>query len=326
MMVDLRFPSVDEKFNIVLHRNTFYFQNIEFEEQHEAYISSLVQNLLILKNKVEQAGLVKESIFVEHIMNTEDGIDALLALTGFSKESLKRLITFVKIVNNQELNAIVNRDYWPNIDFENNWETFKKLLRTNKKLAEGIVNIFFKGSTIKILRTTLPLFEFRKLNIRKLEFSIDALIDTIIRYKTKGSYSASKGRNPESIIEKLLNKLHYTYEKGKLKNVPRTLDFIIPNKRYPKLIIECSYLVTTSSGMGDKAKTEQKVLEAIKKYYPNTLFIGFVDGIGWYVRREDLRKMVEAYHFVFTFREDEIKRFEKLLKTVLGKPKTLLGE
>ena len=84
------------------------------------------------------------------------------------------------------------------------------------------------------------------------------------------------------------------------------------------MIIECSYVVTTSSGMGDKAKTEQRVAEAIKKYYPNTLFVGFVDGIGWYVRRGDLARMIKAYDFVFTFRADEIEKFKKLLMTVMG--------
>jgi len=70
--------------------------------------------------------------------------------------------------------------------------------------------------------------------------------------------------------------------------------------------------------MGDKAKTEQRVAEAIKKHYPNALFVGFVDGIGWYVRRGDLTRMVKAYDFVFTFRANEIKKFKNLLTSAKG--------
>jgi len=91
------------------------------------------------------------------------------------------------------------------------------------------------------------------------------------------------------------------------------MDFIIPNKTSPNLIIECSYSVTTASGMGDKAKTEKTVADYLKKNYPNVVFVGFVDGIGWYVRRGDLKRMVEAYDFVFTFSKDELERFENLL-------------
>ncbi len=312
------FPDNETKFKVVIEKNTFYFQNVEFEEEHEAYVSSLVQNLFILKNKVEQRGL-KEDVFVEHIMNMEDGLEALLTLTGFSKESLLRLITFIRIVNDKELNKVVNKDYWPKEDLEREWslEKIKSYVRSNRKFAEGIVNLFFKGSTVPLLRRVIPLFEFKKLDINKLNFSTESLIDTIVRYKTKGSYAASKGNNPEVVIEKILNELQYPFKKGKLKKIPRTLDFIIPSKISPKIIIECSYVVTTSSGMGDKAKTEQKVAEAIKKYYPDALFIGFVDGIGWYVRKGDLRRMVKAYDFVFTFKAEELSKFKKLLKKVM---------
>jgi len=318
-MPSFKFPDDETKFKIVIEKNTFYFQNVEFEEEYEAYISSLAQNLFILKNKVEQEGL-KEEIFIEHIMNLEDGLDALLTLTGFSKESLLRLMTFIRVVDDKELNRIVNKDQWPKEDFEREWtlEKIKSYVRSNRKFAEGIVNLFFRGSTVPILRRIIPLFEFKKLDINKLNFSTESLIDTIIRYKTKGSYAASKGNNPEVVIEKILNELRYPFERGKLEKIPRTLDFIIPSKSSPKIIIECSYVVTTSSGMGDKAKTEQRVAEAIKKHYPKALFIGFVDGIGWYVRRGDLARMVKAYDFVFTFRTDEIGKFKKLLTSVMG--------
>jgi len=318
-MTKFEFPNTETKFNTVIERNTFYFQNIEFEEEHEAYVSSLAQSLFILKNKVKQKGL-KEKIFVEHIMEMEDGLDTLLALTGFSIESLQRLITFIRVIDDEELNRIVKKESWPMEDFANEWklDKIKKIARSNKKFAEGLVNVFFKGSTIPVLRKVIPLFEFKKLDINKLNFSTESLIDTIIRYKTKGSYSANKQRNPEIVIEKILENMHYSFKKGELQNIPRTLDFIIPNKRAPKIIIECSYVVTTSSGMGDKAKTEQRVSDMIKKHYPKTLFVGFVDGIGWYVRRGDLKRMVNAYDFVFTFKKEEIEEFKKLLKSVMG--------
>ncbi|HED07080.1 MAG TPA: hypothetical protein ENI57_03085 [Ignavibacteria bacterium] len=112
-----------------------------------------------------------------------------------------------------------------------------------------------------------------------------------------------------------------TFEKGDLKelidNAPdnkRTMDFIIPNKKDPRIIIECSFLATTSSGQGDKSKTEISIDNLIKEHYPKAKFIGFVDGIGWYVRKGDLKRMVTAYEDVFTFHKDELKRFEELLK------------
>ncbi|MGL4347614.1 MAG: DpnII family type II restriction endonuclease [Chitinophagaceae bacterium] len=114
------------------------------------------------------------------------------------------------------------------------------------------------------------------------------------------------------------------FEKGDLTelfaNEPvekRTMDFIIPNKINPKIIIESSFLVTTSSGQGDKSKTEGNIKKLIEKYYPKAKFIGFVDGIGWYVRKGDLVRMVSAYDDVFTFHKEELSRFTKFLKSNL---------
>ncbi len=95
------------------------------------------------------------------------------------------------------------------------------------------------------------------------------------------------------------------------------MDFIIPNKANPKIIIESSFLVTTSSGQGDKSKTEHQIKSLITKYYPTSKFIGFIDGIGWYVRKGDLKRMVSAYDDVFTFEKTEIKRFINFLNTIL---------
>ena len=97
------------------------------------------------------------------------------------------------------------------------------------------------------------------------------------------------------------------------------MDFIIPNKKSPKIIIESSYLVTTSSGQGDKSKTEISIDALIKKHYADARFWGFIDGIGWYVRKNDLKRMVVAYEDVFTFNPNELARFEAQIKGIITK-------
>jgi hypothetical protein len=322
----MRYPSLDEKLNTVISKNTFYFQNPEFEEYYEGHISSIAQNIFLLRNRIERDGL-KESVLLEHITEVEDGIDAILTITGFSQESLQRIISFARAKSDSALSKLINIDIWPLNELVygefNEWKLskIKKLIVTNKKFAEGIVNLFFRGSTIPIIKQVIPLFEFKKLDINKFSFSIESLVDTIIRYKTKGSYKAAREGNPEMVIEETLIENKLSFEKGKFRipgagNIPRTMDFIIPDKTSPKMIIECSYSITTASGMGDKAKTEKTVADYLKKNYPSVVFIGFVDGIGWYVRRGDLKRMVEAYDLVFTFSKDEIDGFKHLLMEI----------
>jgi len=316
--------TTEDKFQTVIKKNTFYFFNPKFEEDYEGYVNSLKETLLNVKNRIETEGLKKE-IFEDLISEKENGLRALLALTGFSNEYLKRLTTIIRIVDIPELNKLVFKDKWFNETNPENiqeWSDSKilNLVRKNEYFKKGLVNIFFEGASIPFLADTIPLFELKKLSISKLKFEISEMIDTLIRYKEKGSYSGKKGNNPEIIVEEILKRLDITWETGDLTelidNAPdnkRTMDFIIPNKKNPIIIAESSFLATTSSGQGDKSKTEISIDALIKEHYPNAIFIGFVDGIGWYVRKGDLKRMVTAYEDVFTFHKDELNRFEKLL-------------
>lgn len=317
--------NTQEKFDIVIAKNTFYFFNKKFEESYEGYINSIKETLLVLKNQIQTEGFKKE-LFEELIYKKENGLRALLALTGFSNEYLKRLTTIIRVVNIPELNKLVNKDHWPTEKEPTNIKEWSDnniagLIKTNEHFRKGIVNVFFEGATIPFLVNTIPLFELKKLSISKLKFEIPEMIDTLIRYKEKGSYSGMKENNPEIVIEDLLDNLNISFEKGDLgeliDNAPdskRTMDFIIPDKKNPKIIIECSYLATTSSGQGDKSKTEISIDALLKQHYRNAHFWGFVDGIGWYVRKNDLKRMVTAYEDVFTFQQTELERFEKLIK------------
>jgi len=316
-----------EKFDTVIEKNTFYFYNPDFQEKYESYINSLTETLLVLKNNIETIGLKKE-IFDNLLKEKEFGLRALLALTGFANESLKRLITVVRVSNNKELSKLLLKNKWEqedNTEEITEWGDPKisNLIKENDDFRNGIINLFFEGSTIPFLAQTLPLFELKKLSISKLKFEIPALIDTLVRYKEKGSYSGKTENNPEYFIATILKELDISFEKGDLNELikneqvaKRTMDFIIPNKENPKIIIESSFLVTTSSGQGDKSKTEGNIKSLITKYYPNALFWGFVDGIGWYVRKGDLLRMVTAYDDVFTFHKEEIKRFKEILNEV----------
>ena len=316
--------STESKFRTVIDQNTFYFSDRVFEEGYEGHLSSVKETLLVLKNSVENSSLRTE--LIEELLQKENGLIALLALTGFSKESLKQLITVIRIVDDPELSKLVLKDEWcpeePPVNITA-WDDKRiaKMIVQNEHFRKGVVNIFFEGATVPLLARILPLFELKKLSISKLNFEVPAMIDTLVRYKEKGSYSGKKGNKVETVIEGVLDELGLPFEAGDLDKLAehepdskRTMDFIIPSNQNPQVVIECSFVGTTASGQGDKSKAELGVAQLIKTYYPSTKFIGFVDGIGWYVRKNDLMRMVTAYEDVFTFHKEELSRFADFLR------------
>jgi len=77
-------------------------------------------------------------------------------------------------------------------------------------------------------------------------------------------------------------------------------------------------ILSWRSGQGDKSNTEISIRELLAQDYPGVQFIGFADGIGWYARQNDLKRMVSAYDDVLTFHADELSRFKKLLSEEAG--------
>tara|TARA_R100000008_G_C3565445_1_gene158869 strand:+ start:92 stop:979 length:888 start_codon:yes stop_codon:yes gene_type:complete len=294
-------------------KNTWYFVNQSFEDEYETYLNSLTEMVVGLQNDLKIEGLQKE--IIERFIQKENGLRVLLGLTGFSNESLKRLLTLIQYKET----GIVK---------EPSDKQIEKFIKEDESFRKRIVNIFFKELD-SFIQGTLKPFELKKLGKKKLEdiksMSLET-IDTLIRYKEKGSYTGKKENNAETVIEDILDGLKIPYEHGDLpllvENEPhkkRTMDFIIPNKKNPQLIVESSFVTTTASGQGDKAKTEIAIGRLLKEHYPKAKFVGFVDGIGWAVRPGDLERMNGAYEDVYTFHDDELDRFEDFLKKTFNK-------
>lgn len=51
--------SVDEKYQTIINKNTFYFFNPIFEEKYEGYLNSIKETLLVLRNEIENDGFKK---------------------------------------------------------------------------------------------------------------------------------------------------------------------------------------------------------------------------------------------------------------------------
>ncbi len=320
--------STDQKFSTVIEKNTFYYFDQKFEENYEGYLHSIKEILMNLKFEIENNGLHKETI-EKIISEKENGLRAILALTGLSNEVFKRLITVIRVADDSELNKVIFKDQWGKDRNENftkgvsEWSDgyIQTLLRDNVPFRKGLVNILFEGASIPFLIRKIPLFELKKLSISKLSFDVNEMIDTLIRYKEKGSYSGKSKNNPETLITNILDAKNIPHVNGDLNELikfapdnKRTMDIIIPNKKNPRIIIESSFLVTTSSGQGDKSKTELSIDSLLRHHYPNAKFVGFIDGIGWYVRKGDLKRMVNAYFDVFTFHPDELIRFDEFVQ------------
>ena len=143
---------MNQKYQVVISRNSFYFSNASFEENYEANTINLLKTLLVnLQNEVKNKGC-KEQVFVNFIRENEFGLEALLVLNGVANENLKRIITIARIVQDRDLSALLCLSEWDKDkanDEVKEWgdKKLKSLIKQNPHFAKGIVNLFFRGSS-----------------------------------------------------------------------------------------------------------------------------------------------------------------------------------
>ncbi|MCS6835450.1 MAG: hypothetical protein NZ750_05465 [Anaerolineae bacterium] len=243
--------SEESKIKTILDFNTFFYIDPEFEERFDSQTVAAIANLLAQTHqKVRQAQGPTLAIY-EELLQHPFGLRALLALTAFSNELLKRVITVARLKNDAELDKLLHRSSWGIAEAERfaEWSSdrIERLVMENSAFRRGIANLFFGGASNPLLVRILSPFHVKKLSIRKLSFELDAMIDTLIRYREFGARAARGEGNPEMVIERLLKDMNLTFERGDLPILSsdetsrkRTIDFIIPNKQRPSLIVECS--------------------------------------------------------------------------------------
>ena len=123
-----------------------------------------------------------------------------------------------------ELNTLVYRDRWlreGKSDSSENiqeWGTgyIERRMSRDAFFRLGVANVFFQGATTEMLSEALPLFHLKKLSLSKLNFEMEALLDTLVRYKEFGSYNAKSETNPERVVERLLKEVDVGYTRGDL--------------------------------------------------------------------------------------------------------------
>lgn len=325
-MIIMNLRTTAEKLQTVLDKNTYYFRNELFEDEMKSHVNNITCLVMELGETIKQYGCTKEVL--DEFLVKDDSLIAVLGVTGISFEMLQRIVTIIRKENFEEFDTIFYKDKWSTGEYTTAWGASKiqKMVKKNKFFRKALVNVFFDGEDT-LIGKMLPPFLSRRMSstrIQNIPSLTEETIDILIGYKERGSYAAKKGNNAETVLKDILDRAKLTYDSG--CDLPllaenehtrkRTMDFMIPNKQNPLLIIESSFSTTTSSGNGDKAKAENGVNPLNKKYYPNATFVGFVDGVGWVTRTSDAERMCEGFDDVFTFHADELKRFTELLKQI----------
>ena len=221
-------------------------------------------------------------------------IDKMAIELGIERENQKRVKSGIKYA----LIKITYNGHCCTLK-ENLIEYVKQILGVSEEIIEeGLINLKANEDIVIEKRDEeewVYLYSFYKTE--------NEIAERII--KLKNTKNVKKVSNIEKELKRVCAKHGLEYQKNvRVPKLDRAVSFVLESPAKPKLILDVSYSVTTSSSQGSKKEAARKteaVIKAERDAGNNIIFVNFLDGAGWIGRQADLREIHRCSDYVLNF-------------------------
>lgn len=281
----------DELFN----STTMFYMNAKYESDIETEVRTKTADISVGLRTIKD----KESL-KQYIINHKDALDNLTSVAEISVERFKRMVSMIR----------KDRGFV----FATEWSLGKirTAMMESPAMMESILNLIWDGKNDDKMKACIPAFYLE--NMAMDEATLSKLQDEntvrqLVKRSLEGRYSNGIGDAVLADIEKELKRVcaKYGIEYQKNVRVPildRAVSFVLESPAKPKLIIDVSYSVTTSSSQGSKKEAARKTVEVLNREKVagrNIIFVNFLDGAGWIGRQADMREIHRCSDYVLNF-------------------------
>lgn len=289
--INVRKIEFDELFN----STTMFYVNEDYETQVENEVQETVDQLYQEMNSINSKDDLKQ-----YIIANKDSLDNLTSLLEISTERFKRMVSMIR----------KDRGFV----FSTEWGLGKirSAMMESPAMMESVINLIWAGRDDEKMRKKIPYFYldnmvFDDSTTQKLKDKDS--IRLFVKRGLEGKYSNNIG---DLVLEEIKNELKKVCAKHgldcqsnvRIPMLDRAASFVVESPINPKIIIDVSYSVTTSSSQGTKKESARKTEEVIKKERAkgnHILYINFLDGAGWIGRQADMREIYRCSDYVVNF-------------------------
>lgn len=283
------------EFEELFNSTTMFYVNEKYEEEMKQEVQSKVDELAEELHSIDTKDGLKAYI-IEH----KDSLDNLTSLMEISTERFKRMVSMIR----------KDRGFV----FSTEWGLGKirSAMMESPAMMESVLNLLMNGRNDENLKTKIPYFYLENMGINKTTLKKLQDKDSIRLFVKRGLEGKYSNKIGDLILENIEDKINaicikYGLEYDKNVRVPlldRAVSFVLESPVDPKIIIDVSYSVTTSSAQGDKKNVARKTEEILKQKRTagnNIIYINFLDGAGWIGRQADMREIHRCSDYVLNF-------------------------
>lgn len=279
---------------------TMFYIDGELEKK---FTEDVNYNVEVLQTKL--LGIATIEGLKSYIHEDNESIDRVISLLNISEEKFKRIITMIRI----------QKRFVPTGDWS--LQKIREQMIAEPSFMDEVCELFLRGAAMEKYKKLIPEYYLANFQIDASTFGRLAIPDDIKRLVKKGlegKYNNKIGDSFFSLasgcITAVCDKSGLTYStKKRIPLVNKVISVAIPNESTPRLLIDITYGITTSSTQTKYAERAQSVASKLrdlnlgKPDKERILFINVVDGAGWVARQSDLRKIERCSDYLLNLQK-----------------------
>lgn len=287
-------------YNELFNSTTMFYINNACEESIKKIIDDQTKDIIVGLKTIHSRDTLKQ-----YIIDYKDSLDRLTSIAEISEERFKRIVSMIR----------KNRGFV----FETEWglNKIRSAMLESPALMESILNLIWDGKNNLKMQAYIPSFYLENMimdNCVLDKIQNEENIRQLVKRGLEGTYSNMIGDAILDDIEKDLKRVcakhGLDYQKNiRVPKLDRAVSFVLESPKKPKLILDVSYCVTTSSSQSNKKVLARKTVETIEKERAagrNIIYVNFLDGAGWIGRQADLKEIHRCSDYVINFQNMEL--------------------
>lgn len=254
----------------------------------EASIATEVsENVTAMQSKLTQIGTPEG--LKAYIKADKNSLSNVLSLLEISEEKFKRIISMLR----RERRYVFSTEW--------SLEKTRSVLLDNEAFMEDVCELLTNGADSERFKRKIP--DFYRDSFRIDEKALARLTDVnelsrMVKRQLDVKYNNAVAnivaRKIEDAIKLTCDTEGITYVKNKSVDcLGKSYNFVIPNAKSPRIVIDCSYNITTSSTQSKYAEKSENTRSEIANKGLSIITVNVLEGAGWIGRQSDYKRIYE---------------------------------
>jgi hypothetical protein len=296
------------KYEKVISTTTMFVVSEHLEQTYSNKINQQTKELNANLSEINSSSGLRK-----YISENPNSLENILCLMNISLEKFKRIVTLLRIAKGYSVSS------------EWGLPKIRNYMLEKSEFMEEVCELLINGAETKKYQEIIPKFylENFKINLNVLSrLTNEDDLKRLIKSKMETSYNNDIANYYFNYVTdeliRVINSQGYDIElRAFVKLFNREFSAVVKYNGKIKLVLDISYMITTSSTQTDYARKIKSTFDIQKKHNSENplesfLYVVIMDGAGWIGRQSDLHNIYKSCNYFFNMKN--LSSLENIVK------------